>query len=429
MIKKIANRQAIDSPDDDSVNDIPDRKVIAYRGDSQLDEEALRAHLASALRLEHIGVLLGAGASVGMGGLTIKTLWEKFSIEFKSSYELLRKHGFVDENDDSPNIEKLMDVLQIAVLDAVRRDSRDRHELTAAQLDLRRAVVAASILESAFWENPLAVRELPEKLQDHCQLLQKIRGARQPGQAAPWVFTPNYDLAIEWAAEAVGLEIMNGFRGLHNRVFSPHAFDLGLRNTLARGEARFGCYEVYLAKLHGSLTWIASDDDCVIEKSSQTLWPMISAFRQGIADDFGQEMVFPSAAKYLQTIGFVLGELFRRFTDFLNRPQTALIVNGYSFCDDHLNRIIMSALQNPTLSLIVYAPIATISEDGAEVPNQYRALKRLVALKSPQVTIVGGEPRAYFNNLVADLPDPAIFDERSAEIAKMIRELKGVGNA
>jgi hypothetical protein len=140
-------------------------------------------------------------------------------------------------------------------------------------------------------------------------------------------------------------------------------------------------------------------------------------------------MVFPSAAKYLQTIGFVLGELFRRFTDFLNRPQTALIVNGYSFCDDHLNRIIMSALQNPTLSLIVYAPIATISDAGAEVPNQYRALKRLVALKSPQVTIVGGEPRAYFNNLVADLPDPAIFDERSAEIAKMIRELKGVGNA
>jgi hypothetical protein len=236
-------------------------------------------------------------------------------------------------------------------------------------------------------------------------------------------------LAVEWAAEAVGLEVMNGFRGLHNRVFSPHAFDLGLRNTLARGEARFGCYEVYLAKLHGSLTWIASDDDCVVEKSAETLWPMIREFCDASKDNFGQEMVFPSAAKYMQTVGFVLGELFRRFTEFLNRPQTALIVNGYSFCDDHLNRIILSALQNPTLSLVVYAPLATIGENGPEVPRKYKSLQRLIALKSPQVTIVSGEPRAYFNNLVADLPDPAIFDERSAEIAKMIREMKGGKNA
>ncbi|MCO8123316.1 SIR2 family protein [Stieleria sp. TO1_6] len=425
MVKKKAPAPAVD-PDDDS--GASETEVIAFRGDSKLDEEALRAHLAAVLRLEHIGVLLGAGASVGVGGMTINTLWEEFTTEFNDSFETLKEHSFV-EDDEIPNLEEVMDDLQIAVLDATRREAVEKEDLVAAQLDLRRAVVSASVLQQGYWEDPLKVRDIPPQLQDHCQLLQKIRGARQPGQAAPWIFTPNYDLAIEWAAEAVGLEVMNGFRGLHNRTFSPHAFDLGLRNTLARGEARFGCYEVYLAKLHGSLTWIASDDDCVVEKSGETLWPKIREFRDSGEDDFGQEMVFPSAAKYMQTVGFVLGELFRRFTEFLNRPQTALIVNGYSFCDDHLNRIILSALQNPTLSLVVYAPAAVIGEDGPEVGPEYGSLQRLVALKSPQVTIVGGGPRAFFDKLVADLPDPAIFDERSAEITKMIREIKGGKNA
>jgi len=135
-------------------------------------------------------------------------------------------------------------------------------------------------------------------------------------------------------------------------------------------------------------------------------------------------MVFPSGAKYLQTVGFILGELFRRFNEFLNRPQTALIVNGYSFGDDHLNRILLSALQNPTLSLVVYAPMATVTKEGVEVPSDRPTLKRLANLKSPQVTIVGNGSRAYFSALANDLPDPAIFDERSAEIRKMLHEMK-----
>jgi hypothetical protein len=401
--------------------------IVAYRGATQLDEASLRAHLASVMQLEHIGVFLGAGASVGAGGKTIDMLWSQFKEDYVHSFETLKKHHFVEEG-NSPNLEKVMDELFIAFLDSKRRGSDEGNELESALLDLRRAVVKASILDQSFWTVPAKVREVPKKLQDHCQLLQKIRGARQPGQTAPWIFTPNYDLAIEWAAEAVGLEVMNGFRGLHDRIFSPHAFDLGLRNTLARGEARFGCYEVYLAKLHGSLTWISSDDDCVVEKSSESLWLTIDSFLKASANEFGREMVFPSGAKYLQTVGFVLGELFRRFTEFLNRPQTGFLVNGYSFCDNHLNRIILSALQNPTLSIVVYAPKVEISAQGPQAPHQFTALKRLIALNSPQVTIIGGEPRAYFSNLVADLPDPAIFDEQSAEIAKMLRETNGGTN-
>lgn len=397
--------------------------IVAFRGDSKLSDDSIRAHLATILRLEHVGLLLGAGASVDVGGMTICDLWEYFATDFEDSYQTLKGHGFVEEEDDSPNIELVMDQLQIACLEAERTESDELDGLQSVQLDLRRAVVHASILQEDFWETPALTSDIPDVLQDHCRILQKLRGARQPGQPAPWVFTPNYDLALEWAAEAVGLEVMNGFRGLHNRTFSPHAFDLGLRNTLARGEARFGCYEIYIAKLHGSLTWLAADDRSVIEQPAQSLWDLIREFRDGESDDFGQEMVFPSGAKYLQTVGFVLGELFRRFNEFLNRPQTALIVNGYSFGDEHLNRILLSALQNPTLSLVIYAPMARITGDGVEVADDRPALKRLANLKSPQVTIIGNSDRAYFSALANDLPDPAIFDERSVEIRRMLREM------
>jgi hypothetical protein len=407
-----------------STEEAIDPSIVAFRGDSKLTDDSLRAHLATILRLEHVGLLLGSGASVAVGGMTIAQLWSHYKTEYVASYEALKGHGFVDQDDTAPNLEQVMDQLQIACLEAKRTNSSELEELQSARLDLRRAVVHASILQENFWKEPALTSEVPPLLQDHCRILQKLRGARQPGQPAPWIFTPNYDLAIEWAAEAVGLEVMNGFRGLHNRTFSPHAFDLGLRNTLARGEARFGCYEVYLAKLHGSLTWLTSDGRSVFERSAQSLWDSIKAFRDGYSADFGQEMVFPSGAKYLQTVGFILGELFRRFNEFLNRPQTALIVNGYSFGDEHLNRILLSALQNPTLSLVVYAPMARVTKEGVEMPDERPSLKRLANLKSPQVTIVGNSSRAYFSALANDLPDPAIFDERSAEIRKMLQEMQ-----
>lgn len=37
--------------------------MIAFRGGSAIPEEELRAHLASLLRLENVGVLLGSGSS------------------------------------------------------------------------------------------------------------------------------------------------------------------------------------------------------------------------------------------------------------------------------------------------------------------------------------------------------------------------------
>ena len=44
---------------------------FAIRGSRQLTSEEFLAHLALAIRLENVGVLLGAGASKGVGGMVM----------------------------------------------------------------------------------------------------------------------------------------------------------------------------------------------------------------------------------------------------------------------------------------------------------------------------------------------------------------------
>lgn len=417
------------SPSPSAPTTLPRDKVAPCirRGNQWLTENDLQAHLAAISRLDNVGVLLGAGASSGsLGGKTITELWDFFRKTFASSYTWLSNNAFLpkDPSAQPPNIEELGDCLEIARLEWKRKNDPKLQELCAAQADLKRAVIHAAILQEKWWSNPTELADFPPELFCHRQLLQKLTAARQPGQPAPWLFTTNYDLAIEWAAESLGLQVINGFAGLHLRTFSPHNFDLAYRNAVARGEARFGTYNIYLAKLHGSLTWRSIADQPVIEHPATLVADPLRKFLDGKTQDGQCYLVLPSAAKYLQTVGFVLGELFRRFTDFLTRPQTCLITCGYSYSDEHLNRILLSALQNPTLHLLVYLPEIARNDEQIVVPPDRPWLNRLVALSSPQVTIVGDASGAWLSSLVSDMPDPAIYDEQAVNIRKMMRDIR-----
>ena len=404
--------------------------LCARRGSQWLTQESLNAHLAAALRLESVGLLLGAGASRDpVGGLTMKEVWKRFQSRCGSSLDWLRSERFI-ASEETVDVEKLIDELEITRLEW-KRVGRPRKlaKLTRARGDLHRAVIDAALLQRSWWESPSSVDREGSPLSSHQKVLRKVTSARQPGQSSPWIFTTNYDIAVEWAAESIGLKVTNGFDGLHRRVFLPHNFDLGYRNVLARGEARFGTYNVYLAKLHGSLTWRAAADGTVEEVSASHRWREIEGFLAGNLDELDGILVYPSAAKYSQTVGFVFGELFRRFTEFLARPQTCLIANGYSFSDEHINRILASALQNPTLQLVLCIPRARREADELVVDDDDSWLKRLVGLELPQVTVVGGRPHACFGGLVKNLPDPAIYDEQAGEILEFIEKNRRLAGA
>lgn len=399
----------------------------ATRAGTCINFEDLEAHVAALLRLENVGVLLGSGASSGpVGGKTIGQIWIHFKEAYTRSYKWFIEQSFCDK-DAIPNLETLLDSIEIASVEWNRLGwTRRCKKLTEARDDLRRAVIQGTLLKDEFWEDPQEAGLLSEALSDHRRLLQKITSSRQPGQGAPWLFTTNYDLAIEWAAESIGLYVTDGFMGLHNRIFSPQVFDLGYHNILAKGEARFGAYHVNLVKLHGSLSWqVLKDQSDYVEVPAASAWNTIDSFIKGTCkEEFNCPIIFPSAAKYLQTVGFVLGELMRRFSDFLSRPQTCLFTCGYSFADDHLNEFILRALQNPSLQLVIFLPEATQADGKIDFSACRDWVKMIDGLKSPQVTIVGGGDQAHFDKFVSLLPDPAIYDEQALLIRKTLKELR-----
>ena len=371
-------------------------------------------------------------------------LWEKFLHQNEAHVNWLLKENFISCEEQSgdviPNVEIVLDRLEIACIDCERKKNaleaqkiRQKPESEAqeigqmleqakeARLELFRSVVEAAKINADWWKSPMDVG-LDEKLAGHRTILQKLTAARQPGQSAPWVFTTNYDLAIEWASESIELQIINGFLGVHSRRFSPHSFDLGFRNTQAKGEARFGVYNIYLAKLHGSLSWREWKNH-IYEMSASEAWIELNKFCKREESCYAtNSLVLPRAAKYLQTVGYIVGEMFRRFAEFMARPQTGLIFSGYGFRDEHINRLVRSALLNPTLQVVIYLPELTSNCQSQNLPETVR---RLLDLKNPRLTLVGGGERAYIDALASDLPDPTIFDQDLEEIKRLLESPKG----
>lgn len=400
--------------------------VTAVRGTSPVsDEIELQAHLATLLRLENVGLLLAAGASVAAGGKTMFGLWDDFVQQYPDSSKWLHEQKFIGEAAIAApdvrvraNVEQLVDALEIALSEWRREGRKDVLELEKARAALFRSIVRAALLQEGWWSSAGGAETDEERLKHHRTILQKLVAARQPGQASPWVFTTNYDLAVEWAAESIDLQVVNGFIGTHSRRFSPQSFDMGFRNTQARGEARFGVYNVYLAKLHGSLSW-REEGGQVFEVPAPLAWQQIKPFLgDETKTDLGL-MVLPRAAKYMQTVGFVLGELFRRLSEFLSKPQTCLLVSGYGFGDEHINRLLRSALLNPTLQLVIYFPGFTGDTAAASLPD---ALRKLLSLNNPRVTVVGGGADAYLDKLAAHLPDPLLYDQEMRRLEEILRK-------
>ena len=365
--------------------------------EKQANVQELRSHLATLLRLENVGFFLGAGCSITAGGKSLKQLWDVFSSK-TDDISVLENHLSIFPWDDvDVDVEAL--VAELSLLQSAVKKFQDivNSDDVSKLLSLKDAL-ENKVLEAA----NLSLTE--DCLKSHIALLHKLVGTRQPGQSSPWVFTTNYDLAVERAAEYAGILVNTGFTGIHNRIFSPQAFDLGYRNIYAEGEARFGCNDIYLVKLHGSLSWVQSEGNDVREVQ------LLDA--QNNNDPL---IIYPNKTKYVDTLGYVYSELFRRFADFLAKPQTCLIVSGYSFRDEHVNRLIFSALLNPTFQLVIF----TTELEGEKISP---ALSRLINLNSPRVTVIGSGSEVYFDKVVSYMPEAILFDAKRMMLAREIRE-------
>jgi hypothetical protein len=164
------------------------------------------------------------------------------------------------------------------------------------------------------------------------------------------IFTLNYDTLVEQAADAEGVVLVDGFVGTVRRIFRPECYEQDLYFPAETTEGRVHRLDrvLHLFKLHGSVTWASQEPD----------WdnPYGVVADSGGANDERPALIFPTPAKFGETLGMPYAELFRRLAAAIVRPQSTLFALGYGFGDEHVNAIIRQALAIPSFTLVIADP-------------------------------------------------------------------------
>ena len=166
------------------------------------------------------------------------------------------------------------------------------------------------------------------------------------------VFTTNNDLFNEMAMDNTNTMYINGFTPGLKRHFNPSLF---YYTYSKRMDSTIDKYEpvdnmVYLYKLHGSVNWV--EQASVGNKFYNIV--EIDATQSSSSAQNERVMIYPAPTKQNKSLGSPYTDIIRAFHHKLLQPNSVLFVCGYSFSDEHLNRIIYQALAaNSSLNVVV----------------------------------------------------------------------------
>jgi hypothetical protein len=168
------------------------------------------------------------------------------------------------------------------------------------------------------------------------------------------LFTTNYDRVVEHGCDLVGLHVLDRFVGALSPVFrsSRLSVDMHYNPPGMRGEPRYLEGVIRLSKLHGSLDWRWFESELIrvgLPFGADEKHPAIPK------EPFDSVMIFPNAAKDVETLDYPYAELFRDFAASICRPNSSLVTYGYGFGDDHINRVIADMLTIPSTHLVIVA--------------------------------------------------------------------------
>jgi len=351
--------------------------------------EEVRVRIGTLLKTETVSFLLGAGVSVECGGPLIGRVppaverslqtegifgslqprvrrWLKAfylaarhardAVTVPVSREEILKRQKALKGDTSEalcvNFEQVLALLyrwRSALLEAggrLRLDASPAVDVTAQELDeclkrATRALAQACVLPTDDTKNGLLTfKTFLRKLLTRPLNLKRVN-----------LFTLNYDTLVEQAADAEGIVLLDGFVGTERRIFRPECYEQDLYFPAETTEGRVHRLDrvVHLYKLHGSITWVGDEPD-IDNPYGVTARPFDPSAPAA------SRLIYPTPAKYGETLGMPYSELFRRFAAALVRPQSVLFTVGYGFGDEHVNAIIREALVMPSFTLVVVDP-------------------------------------------------------------------------
>ncbi|KKM08876.1 fibronectin-binding protein (FBP) [Clostridiales bacterium PH28_bin88] len=237
------------------------------------------------------------------------------------------------------------------------------------------------------------------------------------------IYTTNYDRLIEAGAELAGLHLLDRFVGNITPIFRSSRLNIDMHYNPPgiRGEPRYLEGVAHFTKLHGSVDWIYADRDIRrfgLPFGANSINPYLTA--PGLAGTTaGSLMIYPNSAKDRETATYPYVELFRDFAASVCRPNNTLVTYGYSFGDEHINRIIEDMLTIPSTHLVI------ISYDDP----MGRIMKTYESNRPAQTTLMIGKHLGSLDSLVDYyLPKPAI-DRTTFRMAELLKARFGTEQA
>ena len=252
----------------------------------------------------------------------------------------------------------------------------------------------------------------------HELLLLKVarRGVRKPRTK---LFTANYDLCFEYAAQRRRFVVVDGFSHASPQIYDCSHFQQDIVRREGSKEAPDyleGVFHLY--KLHGSLDWRKLSTDIIRSRS----------------DDGAPVLIYPRDSKYQEAFEPPYFDMMAAFQAALREPDTTLLVSGFGFNDSHISRPIIAALEgNMTFRLVVCDPMlldntsvqgdpVTLKSGTDKLKNDtHRQLMRLAQTGDQRLALLHGR----FEDLAHALPDLVAQTERErhAERIRALREL------
>lgn len=387
----------------DSLDDLPtepdklDELIKASR-------KRIEPWLSAVFQAEHLNVILGSGFTTAIGFLagasTTGMAKVKFGTKHDAAIDAHAEAGAKAMNRSPANIEDQFRSA-FALLEGLSViDDAEATKLKTA-VDTQIAAFLASLLIA---ESGIAIGKDKLSRQKAQAMLQSFLlsfASRAASRERLHVFTTNYDRLIEHGCDLAGLRNIDRFVGALNPVFraSRVEVDIHYNPPGIRGEPRFMEGVVRLTKLHGSLDWHFDKDERRIHRKGIPFGaPADHTDMPKTPVD--TVMIYPNAAKDVETTQYPYAELFRDFAAAICRPNAVVVTYGYGFGDDHVNRVLLDMLTIPSTHLVIIA---------------YEADDRLKGFcgktRDAQVSLLVGSHFADLSTLVENyLPKPALDD-------------------
>lgn len=391
-------------------------------------KEKIEPWLTALFESESLSLLLGTGISTAVGKLTNPANSKNpmgeidFSV-FNNQIKNAAKESAENAKRGEPNIEDIIRVtndlirgLDIYTCDSTISTNVNKDDLDKLKNELNNCIkdfvnnILKNEKDSIFGNEDNTETKANEVAAEYLINFLISFATRAASRERLNVFTTNYDRIIEYGCELAGIRLIDRFVGIINPVFrsSRANVDMHYNPPGIRGEPRYLEGVAHFTKLHGSLDWIMNDR--VVRRIAV---PYGTEDISKFTSQFNSLMIYPNSSKERETAEYPYVELFRDFAASICRPNSTVVVYGYSFGDEHINRVLIDMLTIPSTHIV----IISYNDENKRIEHFFHEAKR-----PSQITLLIGNYLGDLKNLVDHcLPKPAM-DIKFIKMVNLLRE-------